>query len=108
MLYLTAAVDSTKKYTGFTLQGHASDSLVCAGVSAIAQTAVAGILHYDPSACYHIDEGMTAVVSRTPDPVSQGILETAIKGVIATARCGHNQLRVRYRSQQDWPFADKT
>lgn len=107
MLYLTVAIDPAKTYTGFTLQGHASDSQVCAGVSAIAQSAVVGILKYDPSACYHVDEGVTAVLSKSPNSESRAILETAIRGIIATARCSHNQLRVRYRSQQDWPFADK-
>lgn len=107
MLHLTMYFDKSQNPSGFSLQGHASDSLVCAGVSAIAQAAVVGILHYEHGVDHCGREGLTAIRMRTPTERGVAILETAINGILATAAYGHNQLEVHYRADSDWPFSDK-
>lgn len=104
MLQLMIIRDKQKRYIGFVLQGHASDSLTCAGVSAVAQTAVIGLLHYAKRARYCVDKGITAIVVDTLNRECRAILETAIQGIMAAADSGHNTMSIVYGTKEQLSF----
>lgn len=76
-----------KDISGFEIWGHsgyseAGSDIVCAGVSALAQTALLGLIEYMPDKVqYVIDEGSLSVVVTQPDRVSHIILHTMKLGM---------------------------
>ncbi|WP_301859769.1 ribosomal-processing cysteine protease Prp [uncultured Megasphaera sp.] len=80
---------------GFTMEGHAGyaeegSDIVCAAVSALAQTALLGLLHYVPQdVSYEMDEGFLSVHIR-----NSGAEQTVI---LQTMKLGLDQIAAQYR-----------
>lgn len=85
------------EFTGFRISGHAEYSdpgsdIVCAGVSAVSQTALLGLLKYSPKGVtYHIDEksGFLEVHVEECSEASQIILHTMELGLKEIAQTYH-------------------
>ena len=78
--------------TGFDISGHAGYSeegsdIVCAAVSALAQTALLGLMEYLPrDVQYDMDDGLMRVMITKPCDASQHILHTLELGLKEIAR----------------------
>ena len=90
MISVTVTRDSEKKIRRLTLSGHSGyadrgEDVVCAAVSAIAQTALMGLQSYCGRIEYERDDKkgyLTFVVPQgKEESVAQGIVETAVIGL---------------------------
>ena len=89
MISVTISRDREKKIRLLSLSGHsgyadAGKDVVCAAVSAIAQTALMGLMHYYGSVEYERDEKkgyLSIVVPQGKEEIAQSIIETAVIGI---------------------------
>ena len=89
MISVTVTRDKERRIRRITLSGHSGyavsgEDVVCAAVSAIAQTALLGLMHYCDEVEYDRDDKrgyLSVVVPEKSDEVGQGIVETAVIGL---------------------------
>jgi uncharacterized protein YsxB (DUF464 family) len=86
MITITLMHDTDHQITGFRISGHSGYSeegsdIVCAAVSALAQTALLGLMKYAPSqTAYEVEDGFLSVRLSQVSPQGQVILETMVLG----------------------------
>lgn len=86
MITITLVHDKEHRITGFRATGHSGYSeegsdIVCAAVSALAQTALLGLMKYAPGQVeYQVDDGLLSVDISGDSPQGQVILETMVLG----------------------------
>lgn len=75
--------------TGFSINGHAGSApygqdIVCAAVSALAQTTILGLtIHLKRDVSYDMDDGRLSVqLNAKPDEQTDAVLETMILGLL--------------------------
>jgi uncharacterized protein YsxB (DUF464 family) len=83
---ITAQVTST----GFSIKGHAGYApegrdIICAGVSAIAQTAILGLQHFDVNMHVEADKGLLTCNVQSDMPEARTILQVLKLGLDAIA-----------------------
>jgi len=91
-----------------TIHGHsgyadAGEDLVCAAVSAIAQTAVLGIKAYLPASYIQVDEKKALIsieLSDTENAQAQAVLRTALMGLEDIAQGMPNYVKVIHRNRR--------
>ena len=89
MITIQLQRNTDRQFTGFEISGHAEYSeagsdIVCAAVSALAQTALLGLLHYMPhDVTYHVEEenGFLTVHVEKCCEASQVIFHTMVLGL---------------------------
>jgi uncharacterized protein YsxB (DUF464 family) len=92
MITITIQEDQRHFICGFTSVGHAEYDeegydIVCAGVSAVTQTALVGLLHFQEDAVvYEVKKGRLAVSLKVVSEKSNVILETMVLGLEEMAR----------------------
>jgi uncharacterized protein YsxB (DUF464 family) len=86
MITITLKHDENRTITGFRISGHSGYSeegsdIVCSAVSALAQTALLGLMEYLPGQVeYQMDDGFLSVQVLKDSPQGQVILKTMVLG----------------------------
>lgn len=101
MITVALVRDNNKAITGFTVSGHAKaaphgQDIVCAGVSALAQSAIMGIerhLGRDIELSQDAD-GLTMKLTSQPDRLTGAILETMLLGLTEIAKLYPKSVRI--------------
>lgn len=102
----------THKVRGVLVTGHgggsAGSDIVCAAVSAVTETALAGMLHYDSEGIdWEMREGFISIQLRdSADETLDTILNTMIIGLRQIAK--EHPEGIRLRSEQDSGIPDET
>ena len=102
----------TQKVRGVLVTGHGGgrtgSDIVCAAVSAVAETALAGMLHYDNEGIdWEMREGFISIQMRdSADETLDTILTTLIIGLRQIAK--EHPERIRLRLEQDSGIPDET
>lgn len=92
MIQITIKHDKEKNIIGYTMEGHSGYSdegsdIICAAVSALAQTALLGLLKQAPdSVAYDMDDGYLSVKLDRTSGACQVILETMVLGLQEIAK----------------------
>ena len=92
MITISLQYDDQNQLCGFTTTGHADYSeagsdIVCAGVSAITQTCLLGLLHYhEDRTVYEVKNGFLSVHVEKVDRIADVFLETMVMGLEEIAR----------------------
>lgn len=102
MITVTLIRDNDKAITGFAISGHAKTAphgqdIVCAGISALAQSAIMGIerhLGRDIDLGQDSDEGLTMRLIGQPDSLTGAILETMLLGLTEIAKLYPKSVRI--------------
>lgn len=88
MITITMHKNKNQRYTGFTIDGHAGYSeagsdIVCAGISALSETALLGLIQYlqEENVSYEVKDGFLSVRVKAPCDTSQVILTTLVLGL---------------------------
>ncbi|CQR72533.1 hypothetical protein SOV_14960 [Sporomusa ovata DSM 2662] len=101
MITVTLVRDKNKAITGFAISGHAKTAphgqdIVCAGISALAQSAIMGIeRHLGRDIDFgQDDDGITMRLIGQPDSLTGAILETMLLGLNEIAKLYPKSVRI--------------
>ncbi|WP_346355923.1 ribosomal-processing cysteine protease Prp [Azotosporobacter soli] len=101
MITIEIERDKSRSISGFTVRGHSGTAprgqdIVCAGVSALTQTAVLGLnRHLKRELQLDIKPGLLALVLQdAPDVMTDAILETMLLGLNEIAKSSSDSVRI--------------
>jgi len=101
MITVTVIRDNNKAISGFTIDGHAQaaphgEDIVCAGVSALVQSAIMGIERHLRREISLIQDsnGLKMGLTGQPDSLTGAVLETMLLGLTEIAKLYPKSVRI--------------